>query len=113
MPTPLLIGLLIGIPFGSYVSLVSHRHQAVTGGFPAHLFHVLGAIVACSAPPTALISVFSGVGILNTLIIAFGLIGTSLLLLTLYAVFEKPALERAVQSDERGWTADKARSSGL
>ena len=109
----LLIGLLIGIPFGLYVSLVSNRHQKVMGGTLAQIFHVLGAMSICSAPPTTLATVFSGGGLLWALVTAFSLIGLGLLFLLVHAVFERPALERAAQVEDRGWTAEKAKSSGL
>jgi hypothetical protein len=109
----LIIGLIIGVPLGVFVARVSHRHEHVRGGVLAHVFHVLASAAVCSAPPTALVSVFMGNGIVVTLALAFGLLAISLFLVVIHAVFERPAVIAAAHAEDHGWTAEKARSSGL
>lgn len=114
IPQALLIGLLIGIPLGSYVALISNRHDKVHGGVIAQIFHIIGAICLTSAPPTVLAVVFSGGGFLPGVLTAFSLIVVALIALFLHALFEHPARERSALADaDRGWTAEKAKSSGL
>lgn len=109
----LLIGLVIGIPFGLYVSVVSNRHEKVNGSTPAKVFHALGAIVLCTALPGVLIEVFSGAGFLNAVVFGLGAFALAFLMLCGYAVFERPALQKQSHEEDRGWTAEKAKSSGL
>ncbi|MFN8528637.1 MAG: hypothetical protein U0670_08515 [Anaerolineae bacterium] len=112
--TALVIALVIGIPLGLYVSLVSNRHVKVRGGLPAQIFHALASILLCTALPGVLAMVFvARAGFLN--VIGFGLSAFALAYLSLcvYAVFERPTLQTTAQEEDRGWTAEKAKSSGL
>ncbi|MDX2162627.1 MAG: hypothetical protein SF162_14995 [bacterium] len=111
----LTIGLLIGVPLGSYVALVSHRHQPVKGGLGAHIFHAAASIILCTALPGVLVEVFSGAGFLNAVAFGFGAVILAFLTLCGYALFERPALaqQAAADAEDRGWTAEKAKSSGL
>lgn len=108
----LLIGLAIGAVLGVVIVRASHREEAVRGGPLAHLFHFLGAALFAGTLPTVLTTVILGGGFLQAVATAFALVVISLALLLIYALFERPALEGAPVEDS-GWTAEKARTSGL
>jgi hypothetical protein len=114
-PLALLIGLAVGVPLGAYLSLVSHRHEKVLGGTLAQIFHVIGAMAVASTPITVLATVFLGNGFWAAILTAFVLILIAFTALFVYAIFEQPALERekAKHGDDQGWTAEKAKTSGL
>ena len=109
----LLIGLVIGIPLGLYVSMVSNRHEAVKGGTLAQVFHALGAIILCGALPGVLVEVFTGAGFLNAVVFGLSSFALAFLSLCAYAIFERPTIKQAAAAEDRGWTAEKAKSSGL
>jgi hypothetical protein len=114
VPTALTYALILGVPLGLYVALVSHRHDALRGGLLAQIFHALGCIGFTTSLPAILIDVFilRG-GLAAALLSGVVTFGVSLAMLMIYAVFEQPARARLQQVDDQGWTADKARSSGL
>jgi hypothetical protein len=108
----LLIGFAFGVVLGLIIVRASHRAEAVRGGPLAHLFHFLGASMFASTLPTVLATVFLGGGFLQAVATAFALVVISLALLLIYALFERPAIEHTPVEDS-GWTAEKARTSGL
>jgi hypothetical protein len=108
---PILIGLAIGAVAGVFVARTSARTQTIYGGTAAKVFHYLGASVFVAALPTALLELITGQGFGSAVIASFSLVIISLLLLCIYAVFERPALPQT--DDDEGWTAEKARTSGL
>ncbi len=108
----LIIGMLIGVPLGLYVAVVSNRHDKVIGGVAAQIFHVIGVIFVVSILPTTLALVFSKVEFLRVVLNALAFVALGYTMLFIHAYFEHPARERAKQED-RGWTAEKAKSSGL
>ncbi len=109
----LLIGLAIGIPLGLYVSIVSNRHESIKGGAPAKVFHAFGAVILCTALPGVLVEVFSGAGFLNAVAFGLGSFALAFLMLCGFALFERPALQKTAVVEDRGWTAEKAKTSGL
>lgn len=115
-PLALLIALAVGVPLGAYLSLVSHRHVKVLGGTPAQIFHVIGAMFIASAPVSALTVAFLGNGFVAAIVTALSFTLLGFLTLFIHAIFEQPALKRAELQksyDDDGWTAEKAKSSGL
>lgn len=112
-PTALLVGLVIGVPLGLYVSMVANRHEKVRGGLPAQIFNAIAAIFLCSALPGVLTMVFTRAGLLSAIAFGLGAFALAYLSLCAYAVFERPALAAQAPQDDRGWTAEKAKSSGL
>ncbi|MBE2269216.1 MAG: hypothetical protein IAE80_13370 [Anaerolinea sp.] len=109
---PIAIALVIGLIAGVFAVRTSSRQDKVHGGLPAQIFHYLGASVFIAALPGALIELLSGRGFGGAVLASISLVITSLLLLLVYAVFERPARARIKPADE-GWTAEKARTSGL
>lgn len=109
---PILIGLAIGTVAGVFVARTSARRQTIHGGTPAKLFHYLGAAVFVSALPAGLIELLTGRGFGGAILASVSLVLISFALLLVYALLERPALAR-LPSDDDGWTAEKARTSGL
>lgn len=106
------IGAVFGLAGGWYVARISHRRDAVHGGFLAQFFHVLGASAFISSLPGTLAALILGGGLLTAIPLAFSFLGLSLLLLLMYAVFEAPA-RKGLDAEDEAWTAEKARTSGL
>lgn len=111
--TPMLIGLVLGLIGGVFVARTSARKQAVHGGAPAQLFHYLGASAFLAALPAGLLELITGRGFGGAIVASLTLAVISLALLLIYAIFERPALARLPSEDDEGWTAEKARTSGL
>lgn len=112
-PILLLIALVIGAALGAIVHRRAVADEKVHGGMPALLLHYLGAAVFSSALPAVLLTVLSGSGFLTAVAVGFGCFLIALLLLIAHAVVEqKPRAAAQLQQDD-GWTAEKAKSSGL
>ena len=105
-----LIGIAFGLAGGWYIARVSHRRDRVRGGLPAQFFHVLAASAFISSLPGTLAALLLGGGLITAVPLAFGFVGLSLLLLLIYAAFERPARVGLPDEDD-AWTAEKARTS--
>jgi hypothetical protein len=90
----------------------SEKHENIYGGTPEKVFHYLGASLFIAALPSALLELLARQGFGSALIASLSLVALSLIALFIYALFERPALDRRQPADE-GWTAEKARTSGL
>ncbi len=113
LPILLLIALAVGAALGAVVHRRAIAEEKVHGGLPALVTHYLGAAVFSSALPAVLLTVFSGLGVLTAVVVGFSCFLVALLLLLAHAAVEqKPRAAAQLQEDE-GWTAEKARSSGL
>lgn len=101
--------------FGSLTAASSNRRRKVRGGVLSHAFNWLASALFVSILPAVLLSIFVlHLPIIRILLTAVSLLGLSYLSLLVYALFEKPALDRLPPEEEdRGWTAEDARTSGL
>jgi hypothetical protein len=111
--SPILIGLAIGAVAGVFVARSSARKQKIHGGSAAKIFHYLGASAFVSALPTGLIELLFGRGFGGAIVASLSLAVISLAFLLIFALFERPALARLPNENDEGWTAEKARTSGL
>lgn len=109
---PMLIGLTLGLIAGVFAVRTSTRRDAVYGGLPAQVFHYLGASLFIAAVPSGLLELITGRGVGNAILASFTFVILSLISLFIYALVERPARARRQPKDE-GWTAEKARTSGL
>lgn len=108
-----LIGAVVGAALGVYVRGASAKQDPIHGGLLAHIFHYLGAVGFSGALPAVLVSIFVfHASLVQTIATAFGFITVSFAALLLYAAFERPARPQQMPVEE-GWTAEKARTSGL
>jgi hypothetical protein len=62
--------------------------------------------------PAGLVDIFVGRNVLGGIILALCFVGVSFLSLLIYGIIEQAPRARA-EVEDRGWTADKARTSGL
>ena len=104
-----------GIVFGYTTMQSSNSREATYSGMPASIFHWISAGIMSMLAPTMLSSIFIfHLEFMQLLVIAIIIFGTALISLTIFAVFEKPAKEKALREQEdRGWTEEDARTSGL
>lgn len=121
-----LIGL--GAILGFFVARRANEREQTHSGSFAQLLNFLAAALIAMVAPTALCNVFfihphflGDVFILgfnltlitHVVLIVFVMIITALALMTLYALLEKPHLERVIAQEDRGWTREDAEQSGL
>lgn len=86
--TVMLIGSIVGLIFGVFLSQESVRRMPVRGGMMAHVFHYLAASTVATILPMVIIGLLSGLKILQ--LISMGIlfsIGTAIFLFA-YAFFE-------------------------
>lgn len=103
-----------GLVAGFFVARSSERRIAIHGGNAARLFNFVASALLISITPTVLLSIFIlRLPLLNLVAIVVTMFVSALLLLMPYAAIEKPAQERLVQQDDRGWTREDAEASGL
>ena len=109
------IGFLI--VFGVVVGyVIAHRTEAkspIHGGGIAWLCNYIASALIVSLPLTVILSIFAlEMHAVRVIIMAIGMLALAFVILIVYAVVEKPYLEQSLQED-RGWTEEDARSSGL
>ncbi len=109
---PIVIGLIIGFIAGVFAVRTSEAKEKIYGGVPSKVFHYLGASLFISALPSTLLQLLSGRGFIGAITVSFSLVILALSMLFIYATFERPARAKLQAADE-GWTAEKARTSGL
>lgn len=91
----------------------SKRKDKIMGGIMAEVFHHIGVAAYLGLVPAALIgSILVGPFELG-IPLAFLCLGLGIVSLVLYAIFEKPARAALPKSEDRGWTEQDARTSGL
>ena len=113
LQTAIFIGLACGLVLGILTARSSARRDKVRGGLLAHVFHYLGASLTVSALPGVLATILLGQGILRAVAVGAGFVLLSLAMLFIYAIFERGARTGISVPDDEGWTAEKARTSGL
>ncbi|MGQ9910341.1 MAG: hypothetical protein ACUVS2_16060 [Candidatus Flexifilum sp.] len=109
---PLLIGGALGIVFGYFMARRSAREHTIYGGPVARALNYLGAAVFGAMPASALFTVLTGGGFIRAVLVGIILSLISLGIFVLFALVEQPA-RAAHQAADEGWTAQKARESGL
>ncbi|MDX1993415.1 MAG: hypothetical protein SF029_13580 [bacterium] len=107
------VSLVFAVIFGPLLARSSARRDRIYGGTLSHLFHIISAGGMVGALPGVIAGVILGVPFLTTVAVAFGCLGISLLASLLFAIVEKPSLPAPVVTEDRGWTAQDARTSGL
>lgn len=108
-----LISLVISLFAGGYVALISHRAEKVRGGILAHILHYLGAVGVVGAVPGGIAAIARGAGFLGIVMVAVSFVLISVVSLWLYAMVEHPARAGLATQEDRGWTEQDARTSGL
>lgn len=105
---------VFGVFFGWRTAQSSLKREPIHGGAGAQTFHLLGAAAFVAVLPGVLCGLV--LGVVHTIIpIAIGLVITALLSMLGYAVFERPARPAVAVApqEDRGWTEEDARKSGL
>lgn len=108
----LLVAFGFGAVFGTLTARSSHRREPIRGGVLSQALNLLAASLLVAALPAVLTAVVVGVGFRVGLPLAIALIFGSYLVLCLYALVEKPHLATP-DTEDRGWTEEDARTSGL
>jgi hypothetical protein len=110
----LIIWAAFAIVFGPFLTRSSIRRSPVRGGVLAHLFHFIAATAAVAVVPTIIAALVFGGGFRLAFPLALTLMLTSLFSLVIFAIIEKPAIQTYEASlEDRGWTEEDARTSGL
>lgn len=104
-----------GIGLGYTTMRSSKSRVAVHSGMPAELFHWISAGILAMLAPTILSSIFIlHIGLLRAVLLAVIMFAVALVSMMAFAYFEQPLIEKAKrQQDDRGWTEEDARTSGL
>jgi hypothetical protein len=103
---------IIGLYFGTTVARGSEKAQKIEGGQPARMLHFLACVVLASIAPSVMCQVLvlhTGSAFWTALV----MIGILFVLLLAYAAFELPAKAKIKKKEDKGWTAEDARTSGL
>lgn len=108
-------GLVVfGLLVGTRLAHSSDNRSKIYGDSRARFFHYLASSVMASITPFVLLSVVVlHMKLIPAILTAVGFFVVSLALLIPYAIFEKPALEARKKQEDRGWTAEDAKTSGL
>lgn len=115
-----ILPLIIGVPFaiwvGLYIARKALKQNPVYGGQAALVAHNVGAIGASAGAiylPFVPIMFILGRNVQWALVLGI----TSLLIglgsLVVFAILERPALAKQAPQEDRGWTEEDARKSGL
>lgn len=115
---PLLIALAVGIIAGSLigtrVARQSIKEDTIYGGSTARTLHWIACAAFSGGLPAGLSDVILGNPIWTAILLALGFIATSFVALFLFALVEyTPRAAAQAREAERGWTAEKAKTSGL
>lgn len=111
----LAIGFLVvfGLYFGRMVARGSIQAQPIHGGKTAEALHYAACAIMAGLVPSILVEVL--VFRIGTRSILIGVVALIVVFtcLTAFAAVELPARAAARQQEDKGWTAEKARTSGL
>jgi hypothetical protein len=112
--------LILGVPFavwvGLYVARKALKQNPVYGGTAARAAHNLGAIGASAGAiylPFVPIMFILGKSVQWALVLGITSLAFGLTSLVVFAILERPALANRVPQEDRGWTEEDARKSGL
>lgn len=109
---PILIGAVVGVIAGWFVAKRSAKQDPIYGGSTARLFHYLGAAVFASMPLSSIFTILMGGGFVRAVLTGIVISVISYVLLLIFSAIEQPARQSRAAEDE-GWTAQKAKESGL
>jgi uncharacterized protein YneF (UPF0154 family) len=119
---------IIGVLGGGYIARKSHQKEKVQGGTIGRATHFLASAILVVTAPAVLCSAtflhpeflgevviagFNLTPLADALVIALILVVAALVLLIIHAIFARPEIDRADPVEDRGWTAEDARKSGL
>jgi hypothetical protein len=115
-----ILPLVIGVPFaiwvGLYIARKALRQHPVYGGTAALIAHNLGAIGASAGAiylPFVPIMFILGRSVQWALVLGVASLLIGLVSLVIFAALERPALANRAPQEDRGWTEEDARKSGL
>jgi hypothetical protein len=103
----------LGAYFGRMVAQRSLGAQKIHGGSTAEMFHFAASVLFVMIAPSILVAAFVfhlGLGAFFWGVSLFGII---FLCLIGYAYYELPARANVKREEDKGWTAEDARTSGL
>lgn len=109
---PPLVGAVIGLLMAYFIVRRSVKDKPVYGGLPAQIVHYAASAIFGALPATALLTVLTG-GCIRAVLLGFVLMGISLAVFVVFALIEAPAAARHRTASDDGWTAQKAKESGL
>lgn len=110
----LLVWVVFAVILGPLLTRSSIRRKPIYGNIVAQLLHFVGATAMVAVVPAIIAALLFGGGFALAFPFALTLVLTSLFSLVLFAIVEKPAAQAHERSqEERGWTEEDARSSGL
>jgi cyanate permease len=109
-PLALGIGLTFALIFGIFVARGSNQREPIHGGPLAQVFHYIGSSGVAGTLPVVLASLILGGGFGMAFPLALSFMATSLIALVIFAAIEQPARQNI---EDRGWTEQDARTSGL
>jgi hypothetical protein len=112
--------LMIGLPFAAFVGwYIAHKSAAkepIYGGVAARAAHYVGATGASAGAiylPFVPIMFILGRSIQWALVLGIASLLIGLGALMVFAFLEQPALAKRQPQQDRGWTEEDARKSGL
>ena len=115
-----ILPLILGVPFsiwvGLYIARKSLKEKPVYGGAAARTAHNIGAIGASAGAiylPFVPILFILGRSVQWALVLGIASLLIGLASLLVFAVLERPALAKRAPQEDRGWTEEDARKSGL
>jgi CHASE2 domain-containing sensor protein len=106
------VGIIAGILIGSRVVQRSLKEKPIYGGAAANALHWLGCAAFTGGVPAGLVDILLERNVLAGILLAFCFIGVSFASLLVYGLIEQKPRALA-EAQDQGWTAEKARSSGL
>jgi hypothetical protein len=108
----IVVGIVAGIFIGSRVARKSIGEEPIYGDTLAKTLHWLACVAFSGAFPSVLTEIIIGRQFWVGVALAFSFVIVSFIFLIAYALVENAPRTRAL-ADDRGWTAEKARTSGL
>lgn len=109
----LAVAAVFGVLLGPRLARSAARRAPIYGGAAARALHLLAAVAMTGLLPGVLAGVVLGIPFLTTFGIAMGLLAACFALLLAFAMLESPARPAPQPAEDRGWTAEDARRSGM
>lgn len=101
-----------GVYFGGMVARASEKVRPIYGGWLARALHFAACVVMTIGAPAVLMDIFI-LRLTSPLLILAAVVIALFALLFGYALIEQPARSRLQPAEDRGWTPEDARRSGL
>ncbi len=105
--------ILFALYFGRIVAAHSIRTEKIHGGNEAQWLHYAASALFASVAPSVLVGAIIFHLSLGSLVLGLSLGGLSFLCLIGFAYVELPARAKVKRNEDKGWTAEDARTSGL